>query len=151
MQVPVLEQDRTCGKLWAEQRGLYTVFQAEVETEGVSRLYAVFEEGEAALGIPAPEQGRMVLRISVPTSRLPKGKLLRGCLRPKDQSWRRFPGGRVGSVTLPPGSVLGQQYRFPWQPGEQLPSEELMCFFRFIRKEGRGFLELTLEDGRPVV
>lgn len=94
MQVPVWEQERNCGSLWAEQRGLYTIFRGEVETDRVSRLYAVFESGETALGIPVPECGKMVLRISVPTSRLPQGKLLRGSLRAKDEMWCRFPGGR---------------------------------------------------------
>ncbi len=150
MRVPVKGQERECGVLWAEQRGLYTVFYAEVQSECVCRLYAVYESGEAALGIPAPEGDRLSLRVSVPTSRLPQGQLLCGSLRPKDSAWKRFPGGMVGAFRLPEGFVLGRRYRFPWRPGAALPCEALLCFFSYI--EEKGFLELTLdENGRPCV
>lgn len=146
MQVPVQMGKRSCGCLWAEQRGLYTAFRAEVQAEELSRLFAVFEDGEIALGIPAPEQGRMVLRVSVPTGRLPEGRLLRGCLRPKDSGWTWFPGGTVGGLSLPRGYVMGNRYRFPWSPGEQLPCEPLLCFFRYVEEDQGTFLELRLSD-----
>ena len=53
MQVAVLEGNRVCGTLEGEQKGLYTAFHAQVETEEVCRLYGIFEGGEASLGIPA--------------------------------------------------------------------------------------------------
>ena len=153
MQVAVLEGDRVRGTLEAEQRGLYTAFRAQVETEEVCRLYGIFEGGEASLGVPAPEDGRMLLRISVPTSRLPEGRLLRGELRTGgNASWRRFSGGKVGDATLPPGLVRGNTYRFPWRAGDRLPCEEYLCFFHFRQEGGRGYLELTLDEkGFPKV
>lgn len=152
MQVPVWEQERNCGSLWAEQRGLYTIFRGEVETDRVSRLYAVFESGETALGIPVPECGKMVLRISVPTSRLPQGKLLRGSLRAKDEMWCRFPGGKVCGALLPPGKRMGNRYRFLWRPGERLACEMLMCFLCYVQEGEQGYFELVLDErGQPCV
>ncbi len=153
MQAAVLRGDQVCGTISAEEKGLYTVFQAQVETEEICRLFGIFEGGEASLGIPAPEQGRMTLRISVPTARLPAGKLLRGELRTGETAaWRRFPGGKRGDAVLPPGQVRGQTYRFPWKPGDRIPAEEYLCFFRFVRDQGRTYLELTLnEKGFPAV
>ena len=152
MEVPVYHQGTKCGTLWAERRGLYMVFRAEVETEEISRIRAVFEGGETVLGIPAPEQGRMTLRISVPANRLPGGRLLRGVLIAKESSdWRHYPGGNHGKLRLPPGRVRGQIYQFPWRPGERLPCEELLCFFRFVQENQGSFLELRLdEQGNPV-
>ena len=152
MQVTVLWENQPCGSLWAEQRGLYTVFQCEVETDQVCRLCAVYEGGETPLGVPAPERGKMRLCVSIPTGRLPRGKLLRGELRPKHSAWQAYAGGPMGEVTLPPGLKQGDAFRFRWKPGEPLPCPELFCFFRFVREGGRCFLEIRFnEEGRPVV
>ena len=138
--------DRACGILQAERQGLYTVFRAQVDTEALCRLYAMYEGGEAVLGIPAPEQGRMSLKISVPNSRLPRGKLLRGCLQVNNPGWRNFPGGSVGRFHLPPGYVQKNVYRFPWRAGERLPCDELLCFYRLVGEGERTFLELKLDE-----
>ncbi len=152
MQVPVFNQEQTCGQLRAEQRGLYTIFRGEVTINQVLRLYAIFEEGELALGIPAPEQGKMVLHMSVPTSRLPRGKLLYGILRSNDSIWTHFPGGKIGNQRFPPGRVKGNRYQFPWQQGEELPCEPLMCFFQYLKDGKQEYLEITLdEQGHPCV
>jgi hypothetical protein len=148
MEVPVLRQGQPCGRLWARQQGLYTEFYAQVCHGPVARLYGVFEGGEIALGIPAPEQGSMTLRASLPTSRLPSGRLLRGRLEPK--AWETYPGGRVGQAELPQGLIQGDLYRFPWEPGDPLPWEPLLCFYEYIQQEGRGYLQLRLDQqGRP--
>lgn len=118
MRVPVFEQGQSCGELYAEQRGLYTIFRAEIATSGICKIHAVFEQGEVALGVPVPEQGQMVLRISVPTSRLPRGRLMRGIVVQKGTEWSRFPGGRWGELTLPEGRRRDGRYQFPWVPGQ---------------------------------
>ena len=149
MQVSIFWQGQPCGTMNCQQRGLYTEFYAQVDTEEVAKVHAVFECGETALGIPAPECGKMCLRISVPTSRLPKGKLLRGELVPRDAQWSRYPGGRVGELVLPSGYRKGNRYRFSWKPGERIPCEALMCFFTWDKS---GYLELCLdEQGKPQV
>ena len=147
MQVSIFQQGQPCGTLNAQQRGLYTEFYAQVDAEGMAKVHAVFEGGETALGIPAPEYGKMCLRINVPTSRLPRGKLLRGELVPRDQQWIRFAGGQVGTVYLPAGRRRGTRYQFPWKPGEKVPCEALMCFFSY---DPAGYLEICLdEQGKP--
>ena len=153
MEAAVLQGEEIRGTITAETKGLYTVFLARVDTEEVCRLYGIFEGGEAALGVPVPEQGKMTLRISVPTGRLPGGKLLRGELRTGETSpWRTFPGGKRGDAELPPGKVRGRTYRFPWHPGDKLPCEAYFCFFRYVREGSGEYLELTLdEDGYPAV
>lgn len=135
--------------LYAEQLGLYTSFRAEVSDMGISKIYAVFEQGEAALGVPTPDEGKLKLRVSVPTSRLPGGKLLHGMLVQRQGEWQDYPGGCVGSLTLPKGKKRGNLYRFPWKPGQRLPCEELMCFFRYV---GNNCLEIELDvRGTPKV
>lgn len=149
LQVSIYQQGQPCGTLNSQQRGLYTEFYAQVDTEDVAKVHAVFECGETALGIPAPECGKMCLRISVPTSRLPRGKLLRGELVPRDAQWSRYPGGKVGELVLPPGYRKGSRYRFSWKPGDRIPCEALMCFFTWDKS---GYLELCLdEQGNPQV
>lgn len=149
MQVSIFQQGQPCGTLNCQQRGLYTEFYAQVDTEVVAKVHAVFEYGETALGIPAPECGKMCLRISVPTSRLPQGKLLRGELVPREAQWSHYPGGQIGELILPPGRRQGDRWRFSWKPGERLPCEALMCFFTM---EDGGWLEVCLdEDGNPRV
>ena len=150
MEIPVYSENQICGTLRTERKGLYTLFDGTVETDSVCRLVAVFEGGEIPLGIPAPEQGQMRLRVSVPTSRLPEGRLLRAALR-RGTSWERFPGGKLGGVMLPPGYVKEQVYRFPWKPGDRLPCDALMCFFRAFHRENCTYLEIKLDsDGAPL-
>lgn len=149
MQVSIFQQGQPCGTLNTQQRGLYTEFYAQVDTKDVAKVHAVFEGGETALGIPAPERGSMCLRINVPTSRLPRGKLLRAELVPQEAQWRRYCGGKVGDLALPVGRRQGNRYQFPWRPGEKLPCEALMCFFTY---DPAGYLELNLdENGKPQV
>ncbi|MBQ9270227.1 MAG: hypothetical protein IJ206_12090 [Oscillospiraceae bacterium] len=150
MEIPVYSGDRICGTLRAVQKGLYTVFDSTVETDQVCRIVAVFEGGELPLGVPAPEQGQMRLHVSVPTSRLPKGRLLRAALR-SGSSWERFPGGSLGGNVLPPCYVREHVYRFPWKPGDRLPCDALMCFFRAVHRENCTYLEIKLDpDGAPL-
>ncbi len=152
MRVPVLENETECGTLRTEQRGLYTVFRAEVETTSLCRLLAEYESGEIVLGIPAPEQGKMQLCVSIPTSRLPAGKLLRGTLRAGNDTWTRFTGGHVGPFPFPAGYRKGNIYRFPWKGGDRLPCDELLCFYRLVHERGHSYLEISLnEDKRPTV
>ena len=147
--VTIFSHGQPCGTLSAQQRGLYTEFYAQVDTKAVSKLHAVFEYGETALGIPAPERGGMCLRINVPTSRLPKGKLLRGELIPKDDQWNRYPGGNIGDLTFPPGRRRKNCYQFPWKPGDRLPCEAVFCFFHY---DSVGYLTIDLDDaGMPQV
>lgn len=143
--IQVRKGEDCCGWLNAEQRGLYTVFWGQVQTEELCRVYAIFEGGELALGIPVPEGEHMVIRSSLPTSGLPKGTLLYGELRPKDSLWHTFPGGRVGPADLPCGQVNGQRYRFPWSPDQPLPYAPYLCFFRYVQEGEQGYLELSLD------
>lgn len=148
MQVPIWNGDTSRGRLQTQQRGLYTVFWAEVSGTELCRVRAVFEGGAVMLGVPAPEGDSLRLTVSIPTGRLPKGKLLRGELVREEGGWKRFPGGMVGNVTLPPGQRKDGCYRFSWKAGEKMPCESLMCFFTY-RED---YLEITLDgQGRPQV
>lgn len=148
MQVPILDGETGCGWLQTQQRGLYTVFWAEVNKAELCRVRAVFEGGGVMLGVPAPEGGSLRICSSLPTMRLPKGRLLRGELVRSGSDWQPYSGGRVGNITLPQGKRKGNCYRFLWVPGERLPCDSLMCFFTY----GEGYLELTLDQqGRPVL
>lgn len=148
MQVPIQDEDGRRGRLQTQQRGLYTVFWAEVQGTELCRVRAVFEGGSVMLGVPAPEGDSLRLTVSIPTGRLPKGRLLRGELVRDAGGWQRFPGGTVGDVRLPPGQRKGTCYRFPWKPGEKLPCDSLMCFYTYQD----GYLEVHLDQqGRPQV
>ena len=151
MEVQVVSGEKTCGWLRAEEKGLYTVFAGEVEERELCRMHAVFTGGELTLGVPAPEDGRMRLRVSVPSRCLPPGKLLRGELRTQ-KGWRSYGGGLIGPLRLPKGMRMGDRFRFPWSCGEQLPCDELMCFYHYLEEDGKSFLEVTVrEDGTPEV
>lgn len=150
MQCDILSGKDKVGFLRWQQQGLYTRFYGEVTVRSVSRVYARFEQGSCSLGVPVPEQGKMVLRASMPTSRLPKGKLLQGEL--EEGGWNRFPGGVLGGVSYPPGLRKGDTLRFPWKMGEKLPVEEVMLLFSYGEAGGESYLELTLNpDGSPKV
>lgn len=100
------------------------------------------------MGVPVPEQGKMVLRASMPTSRLPKGQLLRGEL--EEQGWRSFSGGVLAGVAYPAGLRKRDKLRFPWKMGEKLPAEEVMLLFSYVEEEGKSYLELCLNpDDSP--
>ena len=145
-----MENGIVCGSMRAEQRGLYTVFRAEVSSKSLCRLIAEYESGEVSLGVPAPEQGKMRLCASMPTSRLPEGKLLRGVLRTGRSDWTRFSGGAVGSIKLPAGYRNGNTFRFPWNAGDPLPCDALLCFYRLVRDQGCSYLEICLnKNGIP--
>lgn len=147
MQVPILDGAESRGWLQAQQRGLYTVFWAEVSGSELCRVRAVFEGGGVMLGVPIPEGGSLRICSSLPTTRLPKGRLLRGELVRSSNDWQHFPGGSLGDNLLPPGQRKGNCYRFSWTSGERLPCDSLMCFFTYRE----GCLELTLDQqGRPV-
>ena len=153
MRVPVCMEGNSCGFLSAVEKGLYCCFRANVQFGQISRLYAVFEEGEIPLGIPVPEDRNLTLRISIPISRLPTGQLIRGELRPLEYAdWVHFPGGKVGGQYLPRGLKQGNRYRFPWVPGDPLPCDAFLCFYRYSEENGKGYLELAFDDGEnPVV
>jgi hypothetical protein len=150
--VPIYAESRRVGFLSRKRQGLYTQFYGEVNTDTVSRVFAVFTGGECSLGGPAPEKGKMVLRASMPTSRLPEGQLREGRLEPIHSArWETFPGGRLGDVRFPAGFRQKDRLRFLWSPGDPLPAEELLLFYRFIEEGGRTYLELRLDrEGRPI-
>jgi hypothetical protein len=148
MQVSVYEDGAQRGTLQTQERGLYTVFEARVRCQGVCKLYAVYDQGRMALGVPVPDREGLFLRCSLPTGRLPGGMLLRGELLGVQSEWTPYAGGRLGRVTLPPGRRRENVYRFSWQPGEALPCDSLLCFYRYQD----GALELTLDSqGRPQI
>ena len=151
MQCEIFDSERKVGILHAERQGLYTRFYGEVSTQDVTKVFAVFEGGECPLGVPVPEHGKMVLRASMPTSRLPKGKLLRGRLPEQGTGWQRFSGGVLGGVRYPAGLKRGATLRFPWKVGDKLPAEEVMLLYSYREEQGKSYLEITLrEDGTPV-
>lgn len=160
MQVPIYCGTEQVGVLEAQRRGLYTCFSGEINDSRLCKIHGVFEEGDCGLGIPVPERGRMVLRASMPTTRLPKGRLLEGRLvcseeqteQETQEKWMLFDGGCVGDAVLPKGERCGNDYRFPWRPGETLPAEELLCFYELKREQDCDWLILRLDDcGNPVV
>lgn len=144
MQCEIFSGCNRVGFLRWERQGLYTRFYGEVHTSQVTRVLGVFEGGEISLGVPVPEQGKMVLRASMPTSRLPQGRLLRGRLQTHKNPWQDFPGGKLGGVLFPPGLRKGQMLRFPWHIGEKFPAEQVMLLYRYVEEDGQSYLELCL-------
>lgn len=151
--VPIYAEGKRVGSLSAERRGLYTQFYGEVTWDTVSRVFAVFTGGECSLGVPVPEHGKMVLRASMPTSRLPGGQLREGRLRPMyEDAWEPFQGGTLGKVRYPAGWRQKDRLRFLWTPGEPVPAEEMLLFYRYTEEEGKTYLELRLDpEGRPIL
>lgn len=61
MEIPIYIDGRQAGTLRMEKSGAYTVLHGDMEDVGrLVRLY-VFGEREMYLGIPEPEEGRLVL------------------------------------------------------------------------------------------
>ncbi len=146
MPVDILSEGQKSGFLNVSRQGLYTKFYGETNREDLCRIYGVFEGGEVPLGVPVPERGKMVLRVSMPSSKLPGGRLLRGEVRTKQPEWTYFPGGKIGGVVLPEGRKKGKLLRFPWKPGEALPAEEMLLFYSFVSENGQDYLEISFED-----
>ena len=98
------------------------------------------------------DKKRLRVRATLPTSRLPKGRLLSGRVVYEQDAWRPFPGGCMGGVTYPPGQRKGNCLRFPWKMGMELPAMEVFCFYRLGREKERVYLELRLDsEGRPLL
>jgi hypothetical protein len=57
----------------------------------------------------------------------------------------------LGGVRFPAGLRQKDRLRFRWSPGEPLPAEELLLFYRYIEEDGQTYLELRLDpEGRPI-
>lgn len=152
MQCEIFYGSEKVGTLRWQKQGLYTRFYGQVSIRNVSRVYAQFEGGSCCLGVPVPEQETMILRASMPTSRLPRGRLLRGVLEEAAGGWKSFSGGVLAGVRYPKGLKKGNVLRFPWHIGEQMPAEEVMLLFRYVEESGESYLELCLNpDGSPEV
>lgn len=153
MQCDIFAGEEKIGVLQSERQGLYTRFCGILKSVGVTRLYGVFEQGECALGIPVPEQGKLVLRTSVPTARLPGGQLLRGQVDWEEQGqshWEYFPGGVIRGIRYPAGQMQGSRLRFLWHHGEPFPNEEVLLFYALVSENGRTYLEIGTEKlGEP--
>ena len=62
MEFPIYIDDREAGLLRMEKCGPYTVFRGEMEDVGrLVRLFLYGEKGDMYLGIPEPEEGKLVL------------------------------------------------------------------------------------------
>lgn len=144
MNCDILCQSGKVGVLYMERQGLYSVFYGLVNKDMLTKVYGVFEKGECALGIPVPENGKMVLRTSVPTSKLPGGKLLYGKLYEDTDRWESFAGGRVNGILYPTGQRKGELLRFLWSVGDPFPAEEAALFYRYVQEGGKTYLELPL-------
>ncbi len=149
MRCEIVSGEQNVGTLRWERQGLYTRFYGAVTVMEVTKIYGVFEGGTCPLGVPVPEQGKMVLRVSMPTARLPGGKLLQGRLGSGD-GWSCFPGGSIGGVRYPAGLRKGNVLRFSWEPGDSLPAPEVLLFYRYVEENGKGYLELRLEEDGSV-
>lgn len=146
MSVPVFYDGEKCGFLQNARQGLYTRFYGEVSIKDLSRVYAVYDGGELLLGVPVPEQGKMVLRTSMPTGQVPKGNLLRAELRVRPSGWATFPGGVIVGIRYPKGLKKGNILRFPWKLGEPLPTDEVLLFYRYSCVDGQQFLDISLDE-----
>jgi hypothetical protein len=151
--VPIYAEGQRVGFLSQKRQGLYTQFYGEVTTDTVVRVFAVFAGGECSLGVPVPEQGKMVLRASMPTSRLPSGQLREGRLLPMySEPWEPFQGGTVGQTKYPAGWRQKDRLRFLWAPGQPLPADEMLLFYRFVKEGNKTYLELRLHpNGSPIL
>lgn len=146
MQCDILSAGKKVGFLSAQRQGLYTRFYGEVETKEVVKIYAVFDKGVCALGIPVPEKGKMVLRVSLPSGKLPGGGLLYGQLHDGGEQWEYFSGGVLGGILYPEGLRNGMCLSFPWNVGQKLPAEEAMLFYEYCPEGGHIRLKLD-QDG----
>ena len=152
MSVPIYQEGTQCGMLQDTTQGLYTRFSGRLKAQGLCRVYGVYPEGEISLGVPVPEGDSLRVRATLPTSRLPKGRLLSGRVVYEQDAWRPFSGGCMGGVTYPPGQRKGNCLRFPWKMGMELPAMEVFCFYRLVREKDRSYLELRLDpEGRPLL
>lgn len=152
MEVPIFLGEEKRGMLRAEQKGLYTHFYGQVQEKELCRVYGVFSGGECSLGVPVPEQGKLILRAAMPTTRLPSGRLLSGRLQLRGEGFLPFSGGEIGGVHYPKGLRKGNTLRFPWKVGQRLPAEEMLCFYHMVMENRTYYLELKLrEDGTPEV
>jgi hypothetical protein len=150
--VPIYAAGQRVGFLSQKRQGLYTHFYGEVTTDTVVRVFAVFTGGDCSLGVPVPEQGKMVLRASMPTSSLPGGQLKEGRLQKMyADAWEPFQGGVLGDVQYPGGWRKKDHLRFLWTPGKPVPAEEVLLFYRYVEAEGKTYLELRLDpEGSPI-
>lgn len=152
MSVPIYQEGNQCGTLQDTVQGLYTRFTGRLKVHGLCRVYGVYPEGEISLGVPVPEGDSLRVRAMLPTSRLPKGKLLSGRVVYELDAWRPFSGGCMGGVIYPAGQRKGNCLRFPWKNGLELPAMEVFCFYRLVREKGTDYLELCLDaEGYPVM
>lgn len=153
MQVTIYLEKESVGELNTESRGLYTHFFGRMKMMPLVRVQAVFESGSCDLGYPVPDQESLIIRTSMPTSRLPKGKLLHGSVfLPQDQSpWQPCDNLCMNGRVFPYCYQNGRLLRFPWRCGEALPAEDLFCFLRFVPEKEKTYIELRLDaHGNPV-
>lgn len=149
MAVMISRAGEACGTLRTEQRGLYTYFFGEVSGDDLSKVTAVYENGNVELGVPVPEQGRLILRRSIPTARLPGGSLREAFIAaPSD--WKRWEGGLIGGISYPPCLQKEHVLRIPWKMGDEINPMEPLLLYQYVCQEGESYLELCLDkEGRP--
>ena len=148
MSVPIYFGSEACGFIQNSRQGLHTKFYGEVETKELCRVYGIYESGELLLGVPVPEHGKMILRASLPSVKLPSGRFLRGEARTGNDGWTYFPGGTISGVCYPEGQRKGAVLRFPWKPGEPLPVEEMLLFYWLMEDNGRTWICLSTDNNR---
>ena len=60
MEIPIYIDGRETGTLRIEPRGGYTLLRGELENPGRLVRLRIYGEGEAYLGVPQPEGGRLI-------------------------------------------------------------------------------------------
>lgn len=135
MSVPIYQEGTQCGMLQDTTQGLYTRFSGRLKAQGLCRVYGVYPEGEISLGVPVPEGDSLRVRATLPTSRLPKGRLLSGrVVYEQDAHGGLFPAGVWAASPILRGSGRGTACGFHGRWGwSSLPWR----FFAFIGWYGR--------------
>ena len=77
---------------------------------------------------------------------------LRDAVMGERNGFCKWEGGVVGEIRFPPCFRNGNVIRIPWRVGDPIEPMEPLVLYRYVCREGNGFLELTLnKQGKPTI
>lgn len=167
---PLYLNGAAAGELTVTEEPMYITFRAicRPARPGLLRAYAVGEQGELRLGVLAPEGGAFVIRKRVSRQMVtPLGRLVRGEARPyaaEEIPWEPAPAPETlfrspllrerlrGVRPILTGEAQERRYvAVPYEQNRPFLLEELFCFARIARIEGRLYAVFAFDrEERPV-